>query len=785
MPSIAPPPPPQFYLPRTARLFQGLSVLLIQILFLHMVSGLAASIHGRVEGPRGLLAGAEVRLLQQQRQVQAVTSDSEGEFVFENLPAGDYQLEVVLAPYLPVVQEITVSSAPNERMELTIPLETLNETVTVTAARIPMPVGAVISDVKILTDEDLREMPYQALDDRLRAFPEFALFRRSSSLVTHPTTQGFSLRGIGASGVSRSLVLVDGVPMNDAFGGWVYWDRIPFLSIQQVELANGGGSSLYGNYALGGVLQLLKRIPEPATFEFQGQGGSRESLRGDLYGSHRIGPWGFSVAGSFFDFDGYPIVVESQRGAVDINAASRHQAARFYVERAPTASSWIWSLDGGFLNENRDNGTPVQQNDTFSYDFSTGVQGSISPRDRLEARAFFRRSIFASDFSAVAGDRNSERRVVQQHVPSVDGGASLLWYATRGRHRIVTGTDFWLVSGQSADTVFFGPRVGLIRLGGGKQATVGFFAEENYAISSRTALVLGGRVDLWKNFDGFRGSLAPDAPRLAPPVEGRTVAVFSPRAGLTYQINSRLNLYGSVYRSFRAPTLNELYRQFRVGNVTTFPNTELEPEHNTGGEVGVRFRASQNWSLGLAGFANLLTDPVSNVTQEILLNEDGTIQAITRQRQNLGRVRIHGLQATATWQPIPEVKLEGHYLWDRTRVTEFTEGSAVVGKQLPQVPQHRFSFHARFSLPRAVRLAVTGRFVGDQFDDDLNSLVLDRYFQMDAHLSHSLGDSARLFVSLENITDSKILVRRTPVDVIGTPFQIRGGVYFQFRRDGL
>ncbi len=776
MPSIA---PLQIYLPRTARLFRGLAVVLIQILVLHLASGLAASIHGRVEGPRGLLAGAEVRLLQQQRQVQAVTSDSEGEFVFENLPAGDYQLEVVLAPYLPAVQEITVSSAPNERLELTIPLETLNETITVTAGRIPVPVGAAISDVKVLTGEDLREMPYQALDDRLRAFPEFALFRRSSSLVTHPTTQGFSLRGIGPSGVSRSLVLVDGVPMNDAFGGWVYWDRIPFLSIQQAELANGGGSTLYGNYALGGVLQLLKRIPEPATFEFQGQGGSRESLKGDLYGSHRIGPWGFSVAGSFFDFDGYPIVTESQRGAVDINAASRHQAARFYVERAPADSSWIWTLDGGLLNENRDNGTPVQQNDTFSYDFSTGVQGPLSPRDRLEARTFFRRSIFASDFSAVAGDRNSERRVVQQHVPSVDGGASLLWYATRGRHRIVTGTDFWVVSGQSADTVFFGPRVGLIRLGGGKQATVGFFAEENYALSSRAALVLGGRVDMWKNFDGFRGSLAPDAPRLAPPVEGRTEVVFSPRAGLTYRLNSRLNLYGSVYRSFRAPTLNELYRSFRVGNVNTNPNTELEPEHNTGGEAGVRFHVSQKLSLGLAGFASLLTDPVSNVTLEV------TPALITRQRQNLGRARIHGLQATATWQPIPAVKLEGHYLWDRTRVTEFTEGSAIVGKQLPQVPQHRFTFNAGFSLSRAVRLAVTGRFVGDQFDDDLNSLVLDRFFQMDAHLSHSLGDSARLFVSLENVTDAKILVRRTPVEVIGTPFQIRGGVYFQLRRGGL
>ena len=320
-----------------------------------------------------------------------------------------------------------------------------------------------------------------------------------------------------------------------------------------MEICTGRGSATF--QADSGACNL--RIPRASR--------SRESLKGDITvrtGSDR-GASRWRVR--FLILTDTPSSSSPSAGAVDIAAASRHQAARFYVERAPAESSWIWTLEGGLLNENRDNGTPVQQNDTFSYDFSTSLQGSVSPRDRLEARTFFRRNIFASDFSAVAGDRNSERRVVQQHVPSADGGGSLLWYATRGRHRIVTGTDFWVVSGQSADTVFFGPRVGLIRLGGGKQATVGFFAEENYAISSRAALVLGGRVDLRKNFDGFRGTLAPDAPRRAPPVEGRTEAVFSPRAGLTYQLNSWFGLYGSVYRSFRAPSLNELYRSFRVG----------------------------------------------------------------------------------------------------------------------------------------------------------------------------------------------------------------------------
>ncbi|MBI4464646.1 MAG: TonB-dependent receptor plug domain-containing protein, partial [Acidobacteria bacterium] len=242
-------------------------------------------------------------------------------------------MEVVAPPYLPAVEEVDITDAPRE--DVSIRLQTLNETVNVTATRQPIPVATSISNVKIVAGDELSRMPYQSLEERLRTFPEFSLFRRASSLVSHPTTQGVSLRGIGPSGVSRSLVLLDGIPLNDAFGGWVYWDRVPSLSLQQIELANGGGSTLYGNYALGGVVQLLKRLPEPSTFEVQFQGGNHQSLKGDVYGSHRIGAWGFSGTGSFFDFDGYPLVRKQQRGAVDIAAFSQHQATRFSVERAP------------------------------------------------------------------------------------------------------------------------------------------------------------------------------------------------------------------------------------------------------------------------------------------------------------------------------------------------------------------------------------------------------------------------------------------------------------------
>jgi outer membrane receptor protein involved in Fe transport len=738
--------------------------------------GFAGSIRGTVSGPRGPVANARVSLLQDGRELRSALTDSLGQFQLEEVPAGGYQVQVLSSPLLPAVREVTVP-AGNQAVELSIALQFLSETITVTAERVPTPVVSSISNAKILAGDDLRAAPYQSLEERLRSFPEFSLFRRTSSLVAHPTTQGVSLRGIGPSGVSRSLVLVDGIPLNDAFGGWVYWDRIPSLSLEQVEITNGGGSTLYGNYALGGIVQLLKRIPEPATVEFQGQGGSNASLKGDLYASHRIGPWGFAVSGAAFDFDGYTLVARPQRGAVDIPAFSRHQAARFLVDRAASGSSLVWFLDGGFLNEHRGNGTPAQNNQTTTFDVATGLQFSPREEDRFEIRSFFRRNIFASTFSAVAADRNSERLTTQQHNPSADGGASVLWFRTRGAHRLLAGADLWLVDGESTDNIFFAPlRFGLVRVGGGKQSTVGFFGEENYALSPRATLVLGGRVDVWRNYDGRLENFPPEGPRQIAETPGETKAVFSPRAGFNVQANPIVTLYGSIQRSFRAPTLNELYRQFTVGNVVTTANSGLVPERNTGGETGVRFQFTETWRAGLAGFFNVLSDPVSNVTIQT------TPTQIIRQRQNLGEARVYGLELSSNWQPASFLRAQVFYLWDRTRVAEFPADPALVDKRLPQVPEHRFSFTTEVSIPRGPRVVLLGRFVGDQYDDDLNQVVLDNYFQLDAQVSQELRESVRLFLSLENMTDTRPLVNRSPVDFLGAPFQVRGGLHLRFHR---
>src|SRR5262249_20953654 len=156
-------------------------------------------------------------------------------------------------------------------------------------------------------------------DDVLRQVPTFSLFRRSSSLSSHPTSQGVSLRGIGPSGVSRTLVLLDDVPFNDPFGGWVYWTRVPLESTDRVEVVDGSASTLYGDYAMGGVINIVTSRPIRRTVEVKPQFGNRGSPKFDFFGSDVWGPLGVAVEGSVFDTDGFPNVVRTERGLVDNN----------------------------------------------------------------------------------------------------------------------------------------------------------------------------------------------------------------------------------------------------------------------------------------------------------------------------------------------------------------------------------------------------------------------------------------------------------------------------------
>jgi outer membrane receptor protein involved in Fe transport len=286
-------------------------------------------------------------------------------------------------------------------------------------------------------------------------------------------------------------------------------------------------------------------------------------------------------------------------------------------------------------------------------------------------------------------------------------------------------------------------------------------------------LTASARLDRWRNFDAISTStpLAQPAPPTVREFDQRAETAFSPRLSLLHKLTENVSLTASGYRAFRAPTLNELYRAFRVGNVLTLANNALEAERLTGGEAGVSV-AGLNRRINVRGlfFWSEIARPIANVTLSV------TPELITRQRQNLGRTRSRGVEVEAEAAITDTFRVSGGYLFADATVLEFPANTLLEGLWLPQVPRHQMTFQARYLNPRVITLGLQGRAVGIQFDDDQNRFELDRYFTLDAFVSRPIRRGVELFAAAENLFDQEYDIGRTPVRTVGPPLLARFGV---------
>src|SRR3990172_4402730 len=382
------------------------------------------------------------------------------------------------------------------------------EPVVVSAGRVEQKLRDVPANVTVITREEIQQSPARTVDDLLRQIPGFSLFRRSSSLVTHPTAQGGSLRGIGPSGGSRTLVLLDGVPLNDPFGGWVYWSKVPLESIERIEVTRGLGSGVYGNYALAGVINIVTRRPEARVVQAKLDLGTRNTVDADLLASHVTGPWGVSLEGNFFRTDGYKIVREDQRGKIDIDADSSHETFNGRVEYTPSLASSLF-LAGSFFHEDRGNGTPLQNNSTEAGYIGTGGRLRTADGSDWQFTLFSHLQTFNSTFSSAAPDRNSETPALNQFdVPSTDLGGNLQWSKQiHQAHLLTAGTDLRWIDGETNEDFTFNATLNAFtrrRKAGGEQFLAGVYIQDIFTPSPQWQLTIGGRLDLWQSFGASR-----------------------------------------------------------------------------------------------------------------------------------------------------------------------------------------------------------------------------------------------------------------------------------------
>ncbi len=606
-----------------------------------------------------------------------------------------------------------------------------------TATRTETRVADTPASVVVLSRDVIATTAAATLDDALRQVPGFTLFRRTGSRVANPTTQGLSLRGIGPSGASRALVIEDGVPLNDPFGGWVYWGRVPRPAVERVEVVRGGGSELYGSSAMGGVVQFIRRRPRQGAVSAEISGGSQSSGNASLFASAAKDVWRGAVSLDLFDTGGYTLVAPEDRGPVDRAADSSHRAIDV------TAARHSLFLRLSHYDEERNNGTPLQVNDTTIRQLSAGA-GIPAWGGSVQVRGWLSDQDYRQTFSAIGAGRATERLTVDQRVPSRGSGMSAqLARPVGARHALLAGVEARQVTGASDE--------GTTRVEG-KQRTASAFLEDIFVVTPGLSITAGVRFDGWRNFDAER-----DGAVLA----SRGHWAWSPRVAALLR-RGPVAFSASAYSAFRAPTLNELYRNFRVGNVVTSANPALTAERLDAIELGARGR-----NLRATLFWMSLDDVVANVTLS------ATPALITRQRQNVAASRSRGLELEGDWRLGNRWRVSSGYLLSDASVTS----GALDGKRLPQVPRHQATGQVLFS--SLLTAGLQARWSGSQFDDDLNELPLRSFFVADVFLSRGLGERVEVILAAENIFDERVEASATPVITLGQPRSIRLGFRYE------
>jgi vitamin B12 transporter len=631
--------------------------------------------------------------------------------------------------------------------------------IVVTGRGLDAPPGEAAYDIVTIERERLTSTASNRLEDALRDAAGVAQFRRSDSRSAHPTSQGVTLRGLGGNASSRALVMLDGVPQADPFGGWVAFPAYLPERLASVRITRGGGSGYAGPGALAGTIDLTSGSPaDLGALQFRAAYGSRDSVDATALASVTLGTSFVTLAGQYARGDGFIPVVEEDRGPAD-HAAPYEQASLALRSVVDIGGAELQANVSGFTDR-RDRGVD------FTRVASDGADASI----RLVKRGDWGWSVlgyvqtrqFASGFASVDDARTTATATLDQYnVPATGVGGRIEIAPPIGNGvTLRLGSDVRHVSGRTQELYTFVARAPTRRrVAGGESTTIGGFADASYEAGALT-LNAGGRLDRWTIASGslVERPLAGGAALADTAFADRSGTEATGRVGAALAAGP-VTLRAAAYRGWRLPTLNELYRPFRVGADATAANAALDPERLTGAEIGVDWRPIPQLTLRATGYWNRLDDAIANVT---LASGPGTFPGVGfvsaagvyRQRQNLDAVEARGIELDGRFESGP-LSIGASYAFVDARVRASGIAAALDGLRPAQTAAHQAS--ATLAWRRGdLGASLTARYASPQYEDDQNSRELADALTFDAVAALPLTRSLSVEGRVENLTDARV-----------------------------
>jgi outer membrane receptor protein involved in Fe transport len=601
----------------------------------------------------------------------------------------------------------------------------------------------------------------RTIDELLAKDPSFSLYRRQTSLFGNPTSSGVSLRNTGATAASRTLVLLDGIPQNDPFGGWVYWARYEPSALESVRIIPAAQSVVWGSQSPAGVVQLAARSPFEQRGVLRLGGGAQGTYGGSfaaaLPDSEQTLALGFSAFA--LHSDGFFVLARPQRGPIDRRLDIDSRGGDAKLAWRPAAGVTVESGVSYYADE-RGNGTPLARNESEAVDFSLRVsseEGALG----WQALAYHQRREFSQVFSTVNAARDAEILALDQFdVPGRGtGGAFTLLWEPAGRWSLTAGVDARHLSGATHE------QVGLFRLreAGGEQTLAGIFATARYRPDDpATRIDASLRADGWWLDEGRRieDPLAGGA-RLREEIQDDRSG-FEPSAAvaLSRALSERLEAHLSTGTGFRLPSLNELHRPFRVRNDIVEANPDLDPERFFSLQTGLEWRPAETLVVSGSLFHHWIRDAIANVPVTDPAQIAGLFGTIPpggsgSQRQNVEEARVPGAQGEIAWQALEKLTLRASGIWTDAEFRRSSRQPLLEGQPFPQAPDLRLIGSLAWEPLDGLTVSAGYEYGSQQFDDALAERRIPSYSSVALGASWRRGKTVYQ-ARIDNLFDEEI-----------------------------
>ena len=639
--------------------------------------------------------------------------------------------------------------------------------IVVTGTGLSLPPGTPAYGSVVIDRDRLEDAASGRIESVLADVAGFQQFRRSDSRASNPSNQGATLRALGGNASSRTLVLLDGVPVADPFFGYIPFSALVPDRLALVRVTRGGGSGAFGAGAVAGTIELASatrdQMPHFGASAFY---GSRDATELSASIAPDLGSGYVSLSGRWDRGDGFQTTPKDQRVAATVPAAYDSWSANLRAVAPIDATSEI-QFRGTLFQDNRT--LRFAGADSMSQGQDASIRYISRGRWQVDALAYLQ----ARNFSNIVISSTSFRKSLdQRNTPSTGIGGKIELRPPVGEdHVLRIGMDTRFATGDMYEDAY---NAGLAtnpltsrRHAGGDQISSGIFAEDDWTIG-KLVLTGGIRADRWSIRNGFyKAESAAGVVTQDSSYANRSDWAFSGRAGALYHVSEAVALRGAAYSGFRLPTLNELYRPFVVFPITTQANAALKPEKLKGVEGGIDLTPASGVQLSATLFYNRLDDAIANVT----------IATNTRQRQNVNTIVAKGVELTASAQLPADFSLLASYAYSHSKVD--APGMAFDGFAPAQVPRHSASATLAWAPKAGPELSATLRYTAKQYEDDLQSDVLPDALTLDALARLPIGHGISLVARGENLFDEDVVTRNAGGSIdLGTPRTLWIGVRF-------